>query len=123
MQVQLVTPATAGPSAAPSSFDSPVDVATSDTPEASKGFGSPVATDTAAAAVANTSSLAAAGGSEGGEGAVTGSQQAALHANCAGRATADATGVVCYLLVPHTLTLFPAYTAVPRCCSYSTIAA
>ena len=95
MQVQLGTPGTAGPSAASSSFGSPVDVGTSDTPEASEGFGSPVATETAAAAVADTSRLAASGGGEGGEGAVTGSQQAAPHANRAGRAAADATGVVC----------------------------
>ena len=49
-----------GTAAASSSFDSPVDVATADTPEASLGSRSPVTTAPAATAVANTTSPAAA---------------------------------------------------------------
>ena len=49
-----------GTAAASSSFDSPVDVATADTPEASLGSASPITTAPAATAVANTTSPAAA---------------------------------------------------------------
>ena len=102
MPVQGVTPGTASLCAASSSFGSPVDKDTDDTVEASEGFRSSAATDTAAAAVANTSSLAASGCSEGGEHADTVSEEAAPPHCHAVSANADDTGVLsaidwCYL--------------------------
>ena len=94
MQFQVVSSGTASPYAASSSFGSPVDVDTADTAVASLGFGGAIVTAPAAAAVANTSRLAASGGGEGGEHAVTVSEEAAPPHIRSVSTSADANGVL-----------------------------